>query len=204
MGSVRWKLENTSSPTAKFCLWGACTLLLLSSPACVVMCSCLLSSYCAAWWVGEVTVWASLWFILNICFWQVHGTTRSARWACDVAIIAASAGLCMCASVVQRIGGEGGVVPPCALLRMSHIWAPCNPIPCFTYVNRQTLCSGLTPDSLLGSEWVRCGYQQQAWAALVSASPNKGSTHPDIYKCIVYTLAPRYKLCRMAAFILYM
>lgn len=80
-----------------------------------------------------------------------------------------------------------GVVASCALLGMSHIWAPCNPIPCFTYVNRQTLRSGLIPDSLLGGEWVRHGYQQRALAALVSASPNKGSTHRDINKCIVYT-----------------
>lgn len=43
------------------------------------------------------------------------------------------------------------------------------------------------PTPLLASEWVRHGYQQQARTALVSASPNKGSTHCDIYKCTAYT-----------------
>lgn len=95
--------------------------------------------------------------------------------------IAASASLAdVCARIVQKNRGGGGaaagVVPPCAVRRMSHIRAPCNPTPCFTYANRRTLCSGLSPHSLSGSEWVRHGYQQQARAALVSASPNKGST----------------------------
>lgn len=47
-------------------------------------------------------------------------------------------------------------------------------------VNRQTLSSGLGPDSLWGSEWVRHGYQQQAQAASVSALPHKESACRDI------------------------
>lgn len=46
-------------------------------------------------------------------------------------------------------------------------------------VNRQTLSSGLGPDSLWGTEWVRHSYQQQAQAASVSASLHKESTRHD-------------------------
>lgn len=46
-------------------------------------------------------------------------------------------------------------------------------------VNRQTLSSGLGPDSLWASEWVRHSYQQQAQAASVSSSPHKESTRRD-------------------------
>lgn len=96
-------METTSSPTIKFCLFVRCmhtiAAFITSVLSCAAVCS-LVSVYIVSWWsysrVSLSSVWASLWFILNICFWQVSGTTRSALWACDVAIITASASLCMC------------------------------------------------------------------------------------------------------------
>lgn len=128
------------------------------------------------------SVWASLWFILNICLWQVCGTTRSSLslWCSYHCRECVCVRVCVCVCVCAFVQNNREGLPPPSLLGMSHIWALCNPSLCFMCVNRQTLSSGLGPDSLWGSEWVRHSYQQQAQAASVSGSLHKESTRRDI------------------------